>query len=77
MKRLLKIFSKVMGIKEVLITEKTSKEDTPAWDSFNSLMLVSEIESAFNIKFSIQEAVSIKSVKDIKNILEKHGIILI
>jgi len=77
MKRLLKIFSKVMGIKEVLITEETSKEDTPAWDSFNSLMLVSEIESAFNIKFSIKEAVSIKSVKDIKNILEKHGIILI
>lgn len=74
MKQIKKILSKILEIKEDSITEETSKENAEKWDSFNSLMIISEIEAAFNVKFSMQEAAGIKCVKDIKNILKKHGI---
>jgi len=76
MKQLKKILSKVLGIGESSITDKTSPENVSSWDSFNTLMLISEIETVFNIKLTMQEAVNIKSVKDIKDILKNHGIVL-
>ena len=71
MAKIKKILSKVLEIKESSITDKTSPDNVPSWDSFNSLMLVSEIESEFRVKFSIQETVSIKNVKDIANAAAK------
>ena len=76
MKRIKKILSKVLEIEENSITEKTSPDNVATWDSFNSLMLVSELENSFNVKFTTQEVVSIRSVKNIKDILKKNGVIL-
>ncbi|MFA5878077.1 MAG: acyl carrier protein [Candidatus Staskawiczbacteria bacterium] len=76
MKRIKKVLSKVLGIEESSITEKTSHDNVATWDSFNSLMLVSELENSFNIKLTTQEVVSMGSVEEIKDILEKHGVIL-
>ena len=76
MKQLKKILSKVLGIGESSITDKTSPENVSSWDSFNTLMIISEIETVFNTKLTIQEAVNVKSVKDIKDILKNHGVVL-
>jgi acyl carrier protein len=67
----------VLQIDENQITAKTSPENTETWDSFNSLMLVSEIEDDFNVKFTMDEMMKIKNVGDIMAILKKHGIKLI
>lgn len=77
MKRLKAILSKVLGIEQTLITDKTSPSNVESWDSFNGLMLVSELEKEFNVKFTMEEVVSVKNVKDIKESLRKHGIKLI
>lgn len=74
MKRLNSILSKVLGIDESLITDKTSPQNVDSWDSFNGLLLVSELEKEFNIKFTMDEVMSVKCVKDIKERLKKHGI---
>lgn len=76
MDKLKSILSKVLGIKEELINDQTSPETVPGWDSFNGLMLVSELESKFKIKFSMDEVTSVKNVGDIKRALAKHGVIL-
>jgi len=76
MEKLKHILSKVLGIDEKLITDETSPDNVETWDSFNSLMLISELESNFNVTFTMQEVVSIKSVKNIKDILEKNGVTL-
>ena len=74
MKKLNAILSSVLGIKESEINDKTSPSNVDSWDSFNGLMLVSELEKEFRIKFTMDEIVSVKCVKDIKNSLKKHGV---
>lgn len=76
MKKLEQILAKVLGIHESQITDKTSPENVETWDSFNGLMLVSELESEFSVTFTMDEVISIKCVKDIKKVLEKHGLVL-
>lgn len=73
MEKLNSIIAKVLGIKETEIKDETSPADVENWDSFNNLVLVSEIEKEFKIKLTMDEVASIKSVKDIKEILKKHG----
>ena len=76
MKRLKAILSKVLGIEEDKITDDTSPDNVEAWDSFNGLMIVSELESNFNVKFTMDEVTAVKCVKDIKDALKRHGVLL-
>ena len=68
------IFAKIMQIAEEEITDKTSMEQTPAWDSFNALMLISEVEKEFGIQLTTDEAISLKNIEGIKQILTNHNI---
>ncbi len=74
MKILKKILSKVLEISENEITDDTSPDNLETWDSFNGLMLVSELETTFNVKFTMAEVMSVKCVRDIKEVLIKYGI---
>ena len=70
------IISKVMDISIHEITDNSSPETIPSWDSFNSYILLDELESAFNTEFTINEVTETKNVSDIKKNLKIHGIIL-
>ena len=74
MKRLKTILSDVLEISVDDITGETQPETVESWDSFNGLMLVSELEARFNVKFTMDEVTSVKCVNDIKNSLVSHGI---
>jgi len=74
MNRLKAVLSKVLGIAPDSINDKTSPANVESWDSFNGLMLASELEKEFNVKFTMEEVVSVKNVRDIKESLKKHGI---
>ncbi|MDO8610563.1 MAG: acyl carrier protein [bacterium] len=74
MSRLKKILSKVLGISAADINDNSSPDNINSWDSFNGLMLVSELENEFQVSFTIDEVVNIKNVGEIKEALIKHGI---
>ena len=74
MKRLKAILSKVLDISEDSIKNDTSPKNVDTWDSFNGLLLVSELEREFNVKFTMDEVTSVKCVGDIKDALNRHGI---
>jgi acyl carrier protein len=74
MDKLNQILTNVLGVDKNLINDELSPKDVESWDSFNALMLVSELESAFNIKFTIDEIVGVKNVGDIKKALAGHGV---
>ena len=69
------LISSVLNIDENSINNDTSPENTESWDSFNALVVVSELESEFEVQFSIDEVYSVSNVEDIKNALIRHGII--
>ena len=73
-KRLYSIVSKVMDIPISEINDESSPESIESWDSFNSYVLLDELETEFKTEFSIDEVVETKNVADIKKYLKKHGI---
>ncbi len=73
-KKLYDIISKVFSVQISEINDESSPETIESWDSFNGLILVDELESNFNIKFSISEIIDVKNVKDIKRHLNNHGV---
>lgn len=76
MKRVKLLVAKVLDIDVDSITPETSPETVPTWDSFNALMLVSELEREFGVSFSIEDITEVKNVAGIKLALEKYGVTL-
>ena len=74
MQKLLVLLSRVLDIDISTITDETSPGNTETWDSFNGLMMVSELENEFNVHFIMDEVVSVTCVRDIKESLKRHGI---
>lgn len=74
MKKVEEVIAKVLNLDEGKIDDTTGPDNTENWDSFNALILVSELEKNFNVKFTIDEVVGVKNVADIKSVLKKHGI---
>jgi len=68
------VLSKALGLPKERFKDTTTPEEIESWDSFNGLILVTELEKNFNVKFTIDEVISVKKVGDIKKILKEHGI---
>ena len=56
------------------VTAETSRRDVPKWDSLQHVALVAAIEQNFGVSLSMDEMVEIRSVQDISNILDRHGV---
>lgn len=74
MHKLLKILSRVLDIKAEDITDGIGPDNTESWDSFNGLLLATELEKEFEVKFTMEDIVSIKNVGDIKKKLIKYRV---
>ena len=73
-KKLMDLISKVLNIEVEIVTDETSPENTASWDSFNGLLMVSELEELFSINFSIEEVYAVTCVKDIRDVLIRHKV---
>jgi acyl carrier protein len=73
-KKLYGIIARVMDISIDEIIDNSSPETIPSWDSFNSYILLDELESEFKTEFTIDEVTETKNVSDIKKHLNAHGI---
>ena len=63
-----------MDVSESDVTDESGPETIANWTSFNSYVLLYQLESEFNVKFTIDEAVDVKIVADIKRHLKDHGV---
>ena len=68
------IVAKVLLIDETNISDGMSRKSVKEWDSMAHLMLVSEIESAFEVTMNDDDIMEIQTVGDIKKTLKKLGI---
>ena len=71
--------SDVVKIIEEILLEKvdteTTKDQTNNWDSLNHIKIIIALQSNFNIKLSVDEISSIKSVQNIIDIVaEKQNL---
>ena len=72
--KLYNIISKVFNFPISDISDNTTTEDIPTWTSFNGYVLLYELETNFDVKFTIDEATDVKNISDIKRHLKNHGI---
>lgn len=69
------IVGKVFSISESEVNDQSGPENIEAWDSFNGLVLVDELENHFNIQFSVSEITDVETVADIIRHLKNHNIL--
>ena len=68
------IIARVFSIPVSQVTDESGPENVESWDSFNGLVLVDELESHFNIKFTISEITDVSNVADIKRHLKNYNV---
>jgi len=68
------LISRVMNFPIQEINDNSGPENIPTWTSFKGYVLLYELETNFDVKFSIDEAMDVKNVADIKRQLLNHGV---
>lgn len=75
-KKLYELIAKVMNVPALSVNDNSGPESIESWTSFKGYVLLYELESEFRVKFTIDEAMDVKKVSDIKRHLVNHGIVL-
>ena len=74
METLRELMSRVLDINKEEVVRSSSPDTISSWDSFNGLMLISELEKNFDVKFTMDETMMIQNVGDIRKALEKYSV---
>jgi len=72
--KLYSLLSNILEIEVSDINEETSPSNTESWDSFNALVMVTELEETFEVSFTMDEVQSVKNVNDIIEILRTYSV---
>jgi len=68
------LVAKVFGLHPSRVTDATSNQDTPEWDSLGHVTLIMELEGHYGVSFSTEEALFLTSVGVLKRTLTERGI---
>ena len=72
LEKMMEICRDVFDDESLVITEKTTSKDVEGWDSLTHLTLINELEEAYDIAFTLEEATSSKNIGALLNVLMKH-----
>lgn len=56
------VFRKTFDKPDLIITDSMSPKDIKKWDSLNHVILISEVEKEFNIRFDLQDMLESRNV---------------
>jgi len=73
---LYQIIARVMKIPLSQINDDSGPKTIPSWTSFNGYVLLHELVNHFNVQFTIDEAMDVQKISDIKRHLRNHGVTL-
>lgn len=71
---LVTIFADVLEIDPGTLTDASSPESVPAWDSLAVMDLVGSIEDTFGIELTTGEIMQMRTLGDIRTILRGKGV---
>jgi acyl carrier protein len=71
--KLVEIVAELFDLKAAAVHEALTPEDVELWDSMNHLRLVSAVEEEFQIKLSMQEIESIRSLGILQALIEQRA----
>lgn len=68
--KLTNIIHEVFTNTDLVLTASLSANDVDNWDSLTHMILISEIENQFEVKFKLKELNKMKNVGDLVEIIE-------
>jgi len=71
--RLTTVFREIFDDENIIVSDITAASDIDGWDSLAHLNLIIAIETAFRIKFSVSDVMSMHHVGDIVTLLQAKG----
>ncbi len=71
LKKVTEIFWEVFDDESIVLTDETTASDIEDWDSLTHITLISEIEDAFDMKFTMKQVLGMKNVGEMLDLLEK------
>jgi len=67
------IFRSVFNDDSIVLNDHTTASDIGSWDSLSHMLMITEVENAFSIKFSLREINKLKDVGTLIKLIEtKH-----
>ena len=70
--KLAEVMAETLDVPVASITADLVRDGHPTWDSFNHLRLMTAIEEAFDIQFSMDEIEGIETAGQLDALLETH-----
>lgn len=67
--KLTAVFKKVFNNNSIVIANEMTANDVDQWDSLTHMILISEIENDFSIKFKLKDLNKMKNVGDMIEII--------
>jgi acyl carrier protein len=68
------LIAQVIGIDKSEITEETSPATEDRWTSLKQLTLISAVEAAYNVRFTISEMKKLRKVGAFLEVLRNKGV---
>lgn len=67
------MFRDVFGNEEILLTDETTAQNIPEWDSLGHVNLMFSIEERFNVQFEGNQLAEFANVGELERFLEANG----
>lgn len=71
-----KIISDIFKIPIDEVTDDLGPKTTKAWTSLKHFQLITSLEKIFQVRFQKKEIRALKTIKDVKIILQEKGVII-
>jgi acyl carrier protein len=67
--KLTSIFKKIFNNDSLILTKELTANDVENWDSLTHMLLITEIENSFSIKFKLKDLNKMRNVGDMIEII--------
>jgi acyl carrier protein len=71
--RLTTIFRKVFNDDTIVLDNKLTANDIGTWDSLTHMLMITDVENTFSIKFSLREINKLKDAGTLINLIESKN----
>lgn len=68
------IIASVLNIEAATLSEQSNALNTPNWDSLRHIEVILAVETAYNIRFAINEVVNMQNLGDMRIVLESKNV---
>ena len=72
--RLKQTFAAVLKVDPASLTDESSPENTPSWDSLRAVQLATAIEETFEVELTTTDILSMRSFGMVRDVLRRRGV---